>query len=341
MEFNIGDKVRFLNDVGGGEIVKIINNKLVLVRDKDDFEYPFNISDLVLVEKAIQKISIPQTQNKEKNLELKNQKKSTTNKELKKDSLTNIFFAIVRCSSELNDGFDCYLINDSDYTLFYHAMLKADLGFKKIDAENLEPNTKIHIGFLSRDEINSSKEIIIQILFYDHPYNILRSQIERKIKIVPLNFFQEHLFKENDFLDSPAYVFELLSEKLGLGQSTITDDEFLSKIKDIDDVQGDATRRYAPRKERATIEVDLHINELVDSVVGMTNSEILDKQMSVFHQTITNAIMSNAGKVILIHGIGNGTLKATIRESLEKQYKLNFEDASFKDYGFGATKVIL
>jgi dsDNA-specific endonuclease/ATPase MutS2 len=103
----------------------------------------------------------------------------------------------------------------------------------------------------------------------------------------------------------------------------------------------DKSKRYSARQERKTIEVDLHINELVESVVGMTNAEILEQQMKVFHQTMTDAIMSNAGKVIFIHGIGNGTLKATIRESLAKQYKVIFEDASFREYGFGATMVLL
>ena len=63
--------------------------------------------------------------------------------------------------------------------------------------------------------------------------------------------------------------------------------------------------------------------------------------MQTFHKTMTDAIMNKAGKVILIHGIGNGTLKSNIRESLEKQYKLPYEDASFREYGFGATMVMI
>ena len=63
--------------------------------------------------------------------------------------------------------------------------------------------------------------------------------------------------------------------------------------------------------------------------------------MQTFHKTMTDAITNKAGKVILIHGIGNGTLKSNIRESLEKQYKLPYEDASFREYGFGATMVMI
>ena len=99
---------------------------------------------------------------------------------------------------------------------------------------------------------------------------------------------------------------------------------------------------YAIRSyyEAMTIEVDLHINQLVDSVIGMSNADIIQKQLEVFHKTMTDAILRKAGKVILIHGIGNGTLKAALRESLSVQYKLPYEDASFREYGFGATMVI-
>ena len=39
MKINIGDKVRFLNDVGGGIVVKFLKNNMVLVENEDGFEY--------------------------------------------------------------------------------------------------------------------------------------------------------------------------------------------------------------------------------------------------------------------------------------------------------------
>ena len=49
---NIGDKVRFLNDVGGGTVVKILPKNQVIVKDDNDFEYPVRMSEIVVVEKA-------------------------------------------------------------------------------------------------------------------------------------------------------------------------------------------------------------------------------------------------------------------------------------------------
>ena len=341
MSLGIGDKVRFLNDVGGGTIVKILSKNMVLVQDADEFEYPYPEKELVLVEKAVKEVQNV-VKSEERNIE------SQVNQvidepEITGDNISEILFGFLRKKTDEFDGFEAYLVNDSDFYMFYHIVLRGDDGINKIDANVLEPNIKISVGTLSREQINLSKEVIIQIVFYDHPYQTLHDMVERKIKIVPLKFFQEHVFIDNDFFDEKAYLFELLVEKPGLGESVKTQEDFENNLerKDKDESEEDKSKRFKPRKTPETIEVDLHINSLVDSVIGMSNAEIIQKQMNVFHSTITDAITRKAGKVILIHGIGNGTLKDAIRESLQKQYKLHYEDASFREYGFGATEVMM
>jgi hypothetical protein len=87
-------------------------------------------------------------------------------------------------------------------------------------------------------------------------------------------------------------------------------------------------------------EVDLHINRLIDHVIGLTNTEILTIQLDVFRKEINQAIRSNEREIIFIHGIGNGTLKGELRRVAAQEYKwCSQEDASFKEYGFGATRI--
>jgi hypothetical protein len=336
MKINIGDKVRFLNDVGGGTVIKIISKSQVIVQDDNKFEYPFPVSELIVVEKASTK-----TEEQPKEEEQKISKSNDI--EIKADNNSEVLFAFVKEKEENSSNFECFLINDSNFFIFYHIVLRGENGFEKIDAEILEPNTKVSVGKLSRSQINFSKEIITQMLFFDHPYQTLHQMIERKIKIVPINFFQEYRFIENDFIDERAYIFELLKETQNRRDSINTQEEFDDNIqnKELSFDEEDKSKKFEPRKKAPTIEIDLHINQLVESVIGLSNAEILQIQMDVFHKTMTNAIMNKAGKVILIHGIGNGTLKSALRESLDVQYKLNYEDASFKEYGFGATMVIL
>ncbi len=87
-------------------------------------------------------------------------------------------------------------------------------------------------------------------------------------------------------------------------------------------------------------EVDLHINKLIDSVVGLSNTEILMLQLDVFRKELKQAIKGNEREIIFIHGIGNGTLKGELRRVAEQEFKwCSQEDASFKEYGFGATRL--
>ena len=342
MTINIGDKVRFLNDVGGGVVVKMISKTQVMVKDNDDFEYPFPINELVVVEKSTQ---ITNEQKPKPDIKTSNVIINSVDQSekpiIKNDNITELVLAFVNKSENDNSQFECYLINDSDYYIFYHVVIRGETGYVKLDAEVIEPNTKILLGNIDREQINSSKELIVQMLFYNHPYQTVHEMIERKIKIVPLKFFQSHNFVENDYFDEEAYIFVLLKEMPGLGNSIKDDDDFERLIIEKETIEEDPSKRFKPRREARTIEVDLHINQLVDSVIGMSNAEIIQKQMDVFHKTMTEAITTKVGKVILIHGIGNGTLKEKLRESLTHQYKMAFEDASFREYGFGATLVIL
>lgn len=87
-------------------------------------------------------------------------------------------------------------------------------------------------------------------------------------------------------------------------------------------------------------EVDLHINKLIDRVVGLSNTDILVLQLDVFRKELNEAIRNHEREIIFIHGIGNGTLKNELRRVAGSEYKwCSQEDASFKEYGFGATRI--
>lgn len=88
--------------------------------------------------------------------------------------------------------------------------------------------------------------------------------------------------------------------------------------------------------------VDLHIEDLVDSHVGFSNSQILNIQLSHFNRELNVAIRSKIKKLIVIHGVGEGVLKSAIRKELmEHYYQYEFHDASYRDYGYGATEINL
>jgi len=101
--------------------------------------------------------------------------------------------------------------------------------------------------------------------------------------------------------------------------------------------------RITLRQQTAdVIEVDLHINELVDSTAGMENADMLNLQMEKFHAVISENKTRKGQKIVFIHGKGEGVLRSEIEKQLKSRYKTYyFQDASFREYGFGATMVTI
>jgi len=89
------------------------------------------------------------------------------------------------------------------------------------------------------------------------------------------------------------------------------------------------------------LEVDLHVEELVNSHKHLSNGQILYIQMGRFEQALDNALAKNAKRLIVIHGIGTGKLKSEIHARLKLMPHLKYYDASYSKYGFGATEILL
>lgn len=90
------------------------------------------------------------------------------------------------------------------------------------------------------------------------------------------------------------------------------------------------------------IEVDLHIDALVETTSGMDNVSMLKHQMDVFRQTMQNYRHRSGQKIVFIHGKGEGVLRKSIIDELKLRYPTcTWQDASFQQYGFGATQVTM
>ena len=90
------------------------------------------------------------------------------------------------------------------------------------------------------------------------------------------------------------------------------------------------------------MEVELHIKQLLDDTTGMENAEILDYQLGVFRQTLAQYKDKSGQKIVFIHGKGEGVLRRAIEQELKSKYRnYPYHDASFREYGFGATMVTI
>jgi len=93
------------------------------------------------------------------------------------------------------------------------------------------------------------------------------------------------------------------------------------------------------KKIKPKTEIDLHIEELTESSIGLTNTEILMKQMFAFKSFYKRAELNKQRLIVAIHGVGEGVLRNEIRTFLDGKNNVEYYDADYSVYGYGATAI--
>jgi len=89
-------------------------------------------------------------------------------------------------------------------------------------------------------------------------------------------------------------------------------------------------------KSQSILKVDLHIELLRDNVQYLDNFEIVQIQLDLCQKKIEKALNSNYQKIIIVHGIGTGVLKAEVHKLLN-HYQLRY----YLSKDAGTTEVML
>ena len=90
------------------------------------------------------------------------------------------------------------------------------------------------------------------------------------------------------------------------------------------------------RQNLNEVKIDLHIENLSNDFLAMTNFEIVQIQLKKCEDALIKAINSNAQKLIIVHGIGEGVLKKEVHNLLS-----SFELRYFVSINGGSTEVML
>lgn len=150
-------------------------------------------------------------------------------------------------------------------------------------------------------------------------------------------------------LNAPFLISQLVAVKEIINvMPKIEKPEKKEKLKGVQKIilekENDETPKISQKhknKRTYALEIDLHIEELMDNYSHLSNGQILEIQLRHFRKNLENAIAQGEKKIIFIHGVGNGVLKTEIRKILSNYDGISFHDASFRKYGFGATEVII
>ena len=104
-----------------------------------------------------------------------------------------------------------------------------------------------------------------------------------------------------------------------------------------DEVEDKALIKSSPS---GILEVDWHATALLETTAGMDNTAILKYQMEKFNEAMKAVLRKKGQRIVFIHGKGDGVLRKAILTELKTKYpNCRWQDASFKEYGYGATMV--
>jgi hypothetical protein len=233
------------------------------------------------------------------------------------------------------------LINTTSYFLLLNCFSANTADFVWKMNAIVEPESTVELFRLKREKINECREIRLEILWFKKQKFEFQKPLLLNVKVKQDKLFLEKNFAESTFSKAKSYLQEIYVWPVPL---TIPEDElrkhFEKSVIPKNDKQVVALFKQQQRRIEER-EIDLHIEELVENFSGLSNAQIVQIQVNNFMKNLDEAISLRLKKLIVIHGKGNGRLKAEVYRALENYPKLKAQDASFAKYGTGATEILI
>ncbi len=333
MKYQIGDKIIVLHSDEEGQVVDIINEKMVMIEvrgvkfpaymDQIDFPYFKMFSQKTIVPKK--KIFVDDIR-----------KEKPAPKKKVADGVLLQFIPVFDkdvFDDDIVEKLKIYLVNQNeegynfDYKLFFggevNFQLKNTIGglsefyLHDISFEDMSDNPKFDVEFSLQVE-NKKKAP-----YFETSLKPKAKQLFKKI---------EELQKKNE----ASFSFELFS---------LYPDKLDEERVDLSKLGNAGYRVYDAKEARSYLPparsvIDLHIEKLADDYGHLTNYEILSRQLNEFEKYYELAVAHHQPTLIVIHGVGEGKLRDEIHESLRlKKEVKSFVNQFHPSYGFGATEI--
>lgn len=343
----IGDRVRFLNSIGGGIIRRIEGN--IAYVDDDGFETPTLLRECVVVASPeITEAKVAKTQSTVTPVTLPKVEECPPVEETPTGDKLNVVLAYEPAEiKHLNTTtFDTYLVNDSNYYLYFIYMTRADEdnGWTTRYAGVVEPNIQVFLGEIKGSDLPAMDRIAVQLIAFKNDREFkLKSPVAIETPLDTTKFFKLHCFHDNIYFDKEVIAVEIVKDDVARNRMVIDSsrlEEGIKAKKAVDRPHRKPVQKKSKRPD--VIEVDLHIHELIDSTAGLSSSDMLNLQIDEFRKVMDANLKNKGQKIVFIHGKGEGVLRQALMKELNYRYKGHqVQDASFREYGFGATQVTI
>lgn len=358
MQAKAGDTVRYLNSVGGGRITRI-EGQMAYV-DEDGFETPVLLRECVVVAsgdsfyqssrpaaKVVEQKQAPAPAPKVVVPEPQPEPEPFV--ETPEGETLDIVLAFEPADiKRLSDTtFDAYLVNDSNYWLYITVATKADgdtlwgLRYSGV----IEPQIQEFLFELPTSELPRVDRLSVQALPFKRDKFTLKSPVAFEQRFDATRLARLHCFTSNPYFDSKVVAVDIVRDDVTQGRNKTPDAADLQRAM-LSKAREDS-KPHKPSPKRAVdpntpLEVDLHASELLDTTAGMSKADILNYQIDYFRRIMDENLRHTGRVIIFIHGKGEGVLRQALMKELTHRYKgCDVSDASFREYGFGATKVVI
>lgn len=377
----VGDTVRYLNAVGGGVVRRIEGKVAYVDEDGFETPVLVNELVVVLPAGHEKKAGGPNLMfdqkafdagRGERRAESEDSGLKTEDLRLKTEDLKveetaygdrlniAIAFEPTKIRELGSSDFNAVLVNDSNYFLFFSFMRRSaeERGWHTVYAGEVAPNELIDLSVIRHGELNDYERIALQYVAFKKEKEFEMkpaASISRKLDLS--KFFKLHCFRPGIYFDNPVMEIRLVKDDVmegGHSDRRVEDAiaENFGRLGSRPSISAPAKagnskkegrgKELSPYKLLPLIEVDLHIGELVDTTAGMENKDMLQLQLDTVRKTMREHSKRKGQKIVFIHGKGDGVLRKAVRDLLKKEWpKADLQDASFQEYGFGATLVTI
>lgn len=341
----VGDTVRFLNDIGGGKITRV-EGRVVYVEDSDGFEQPMLQSECVLVptaqpentrEKEVKQVFVPEKEDKP-------QPKP-------RQTASGFSIALIFEPHDIRHlsqtAFDIYLVNDTNYTLQFSIATRdrLDSEWQLLAADEVAPCTQAFLDEVYNTDLNRFENISVQAIARksDETFE-LQPPVAMQLRFDVTRLAKLHCFTSTAYSSEPVLTIPVITN--GKVNSPLKTAELLDHFEPKPEPPTSQQRKTSMPSAKKALEtpdvVDLHASELLDSTAGLSASDILAYQLKIFEQHMRDAEKTPGKRIVFIHGKGEGVLRHAILDRLRRRWpRCEAQDASFREYGFGATQITI
>jgi len=335
MKFQIGDRVLLLHSQEEGEIIDIMNEKMVMV-DVNGVRFPAYIDqlDFPYFKRFSEKKLFPDKKEKKYVDDVRKEKTSAVTKIADGMWLTFLpVFQTDEFGDEVVEELKVHLVNRTETAcnFTYKLSYPGKTGFDLKNQVNSFEDFYLHdVAFA---DLNDSPVFEFEFSlqqpdkkkaeFFESSVKLKAKQLFARIEQIKEK--NEATFSYKLFDKYPDKVFE---EKFDTGH-----------------LSAKGYKHYDAKKARQHLEpprsvVDLHIERITDDWKHLSNYEIVTLQLKTFEKYYELALAHVQPSLIVIHGVGEGKLRDEIHERLRlKKEVKSFVNQYHPLYGYGATEI--